>query len=251
MGKLGSPETLQCHKRLKNGIWNPENIPCRGRSALNPHKTDVSFVFPLFIRKMANPEMLQKAVKGDSQSITKIVRQYTPLVHRIVNKYAFMAQDHSREDLVQEGLMGIVRAIETFDFERGTEFMTWVYPQVRGAVQNFARKENRRWPKNALLAWDNREIAAPYICETIGEPIDSDFAGRVKEILTQCCGSTTSKRAQIVCARFGLLGKTALRQGEVAKEFNMTKQAVNSHISSFSKKVREKYPDLYQSVLGG
>ena len=87
---------------------------------------------------MTQTEVLHKAVKGDSRSITKIVEQYTPLVHKIVNKYAWMSPTHAREDLVQEGLLGIVKAIETFDLTRGTRFMTWVYPQVRGAVQGVA-----------------------------------------------------------------------------------------------------------------
>ena len=62
---------------------------------------------------MANIDLLQKAIKGDAKSITAIVEQYTPLVHKLVQKYAWMAPAHSREDLVQEGLLGIVKAIET------------------------------------------------------------------------------------------------------------------------------------------
>ena len=54
----------------------------------------------------------------------------------------------------------------------------------------------------------------------------------------------TSKRAKIVCARYGLLGQKPLPQGEVAAKFGMTKQAVNSHIARFSKIVREKMPEL-------
>ena len=75
---------------------------------------------------MKNIQTLAAAVKGDATSITAIVEQYTPLVHKIVSKYAWMAPKHTRDDLVQEGLLGVVRAIETFDLERGYRFMTWV-----------------------------------------------------------------------------------------------------------------------------
>jgi DNA-directed RNA polymerase specialized sigma subunit len=53
--------------------------------------------------KMTKAEVLHSAIKGDAKSISAIVQQYTPLVHKIVNKYAFMAPRHSREDLIQEG----------------------------------------------------------------------------------------------------------------------------------------------------
>jgi len=195
---------------------------------------------------MLDPEILQKAVKGDARSITEIVQQYTPLVHKIVNKYAWMSPAHSREDLVQEGLVGIVKAIETFDFTRGYQFMTWVYPQVRGAVQGVARKDNRA-PKYSYSLeqsdWaKNLEDPCQY------EVKDEALSGKVRDIIIAGCGSLDSKRAQIVCARYGLLGQKPLRQGEVAQKFGMTKQAVNSHIARFSKNVREKMPELKEFV---
>ena len=193
-------------------------------------------------KTMQNEDLLQKAVKGDARSITAIVKQYTPLVHKIVNKYAWMSPQHSREDLVQEGLLGVVKAIETFDLERGTRFMTWVYPTVRGAVQGVARKDNRL-PKYSLSLeqsdWShNLEDANAY-------ELKDDYAvGLVRDIVIAGCGSLDSKRAQIVCDRYGLLGKPALRQGEVAKKYGMTKQAINSHIARFTKIVRETHPEL-------
>jgi len=191
---------------------------------------------------MSNKDLLQKAVKGDGRSITKIVEQYTPLVHKIVNKYAWMSPSHSREDLVQEGLLGIVKALETFDICRGYRFMTWVYPQFRGAVQSVARKDNRL-PKYPLSLeqsdWGhNLEDTVQY------EVQDEYKANLVREIIIAGCGSVYSKRAQIVCDRFGLLGRKPLRQGEVARKHGMTKQAVNSHISRFSNIIRAKHPEL-------
>lgn len=195
---------------------------------------------------MQHDDLLLKAVKGDARSITAIVKQYTPLVHKIVNKYCWMSPDHSKEDLVQEGLLGIVRAIETFDFERGTRFMTWVYPQVRGAVQGLARKENKN-PKYALSLeqsdWSHN-LEDPNQFE-LKEEYKSTMA---YNLVIAGCGSVDSKRAQIVCDRFGLLGKEPLRQGEVAKKHGMTKQAVNSHIARFSKIIREKHPELKELV---
>jgi RNA polymerase sigma factor (sigma-70 family) len=157
-----------------------------------------------------------------------------------------MSPAHSREDLVQEGLIGIVKAIETFDFERGCLFMTWVYPKVRGAVQGVARKDNRE-PKYALSLeqsdWgSNLEDPCQY------EVQDEKLSAMVRDIVITGCGSLNSKRAKIVCARYGLMGEKPLRQGEVAEKFGMTKQAINSHIARFTKTVREKMPELQEFV---
>jgi RNA polymerase sporulation-specific sigma factor len=191
---------------------------------------------------MTKIDLLQNAIKGDPRSITALVEQYTPLVHKIVNKYAWMSPAHSREDLVQEGLLGIVKAIETFDMKRGTRFMTWVYPQVRGAVQGVSRRD-LKLPKYTLSIEQSdwaKNLEDPNMFE-----VQDEFASNlVKEIIIAGCGSVDSKRAQIVCDRYGLLGRQPLRQGEVARKYGMTKQAVNSHIARFSKIVREKHPEL-------
>jgi RNA polymerase sigma factor (sigma-70 family) len=157
-----------------------------------------------------------------------------------------MSPAHSRDDLVQEGLMGVVTAIETFDLTRGYQFMTWVYPQVRGAVQGVARKDNRM-PKYPLSIeqsdWGNN------LEDTVHFEVRDEYASNfVRKILIAGCGSLDSKRAQIVIDRYGLLGKSPMRQGEVAKKYGMTKQAVNSHIARFSKIVRDKHPELAEFI---
>jgi RNA polymerase sporulation-specific sigma factor len=191
---------------------------------------------------MPTPDLLQKAIKGDARSISAIVQKYTPLVHKIVNKYAWMSPAHSRDDLVQEGLLGVIKAIETFEPERGTRFMTWAYPKIRGAVAGVARKEKKH-PKYAISLemsdWaKNLEDPNQY------EVRDEILAKMVKDLVIDGCGSTDSKRAQIVCDRFGLLGHKALRQGEVAKKHGLTKQAVQSHLARFHKIIRQKHPEL-------
>jgi len=143
---------------------------------------------------------------------------------------------------VQEGLMGIVKALETFDLERGTRFMTWVYPQVRGAVQGVARKDNRM-PKYPLSL--EQSDWGGNLEDTVQFEVQDEFkASFIHDIIIAGCGSVDSKRAQIVCDRYGLLGRKPLLQGEVAKKYGMTKQAINSHIARFSKIIREKHPEL-------
>ena len=192
--------------------------------------------------RVMEKDLLSAAVHGDARSITAIVKQYTPLVQKIVNKYSWMSPRHSREDLVQEGLLGIVKAIETFDLSSDYKFMTWVYPKVRGAVQGVARKDNRV-PRYQLSLeqsdWGHN------LEDTVRFEVQDEFkADFIHQLIVDGCGSLSSKRAQIVCDRYGLLGHEPLRQGEVARKHNMTKQAVNSHIARFTKIVREKHPEL-------
>jgi RNA polymerase sigma factor (sigma-70 family) len=191
---------------------------------------------------MSNHSLFLQAVKGDPSAITAVVEQYTPLVNKIVNKYSWMAPKHSREDLVQEGLLGVVRAIETFDLNRKVSPMTWIYPQVRGAVQGVSRKE-KRLPKYTR-SLEQSDWGGNLEDTNVYEVHDEFKANFVRDLIVSGCGSVDSKRAQIVCDRFGLLGRPALRQGEVAKKHGLSKQAVQSHLARFQKNIREKHPEL-------
>ena len=195
---------------------------------------------------MSNTDLLTQAIKGDPTSVTAIVEQYTPLVHKIVNKYSWMAPRHSRDDLVQEGLVGIVKALKTFEPERGHRFMTWVYPQIRGAVSSVARKEKRnpRYP----LSLEQSDWGSNLEDTTRYEVKDEALSDQIRDIILVGCGSLENKQASIVCDRFGLLGKKPMRQGDVAKKYGLTKQAVNSYLSRFSKKVRESRPELAEFI---
>ena len=195
---------------------------------------------------MTKAELLHSAIKGDAKSISAIVEQYTPLVHKIVNKYAFMAPRHSREDLVQEGLIGIVKALRTFEPERGYQFMTWVYPQVRGAVSSFARRENKN-PKYPL-SLEQSDWGSNLEDLNVYEVKDDKAAALIEELLLIGCGNLDNKQAQIVCDRFGLLGKKAMRQGDVAKKYGLTKQAVQSYLARFHRKVRTARPELVELI---
>jgi len=195
---------------------------------------------------MTKHETFHAAVKGDAKAVTEVIRQYTPLVHKIVNKYAFMAPKHSREDLVQEGLIGIVKAIKTFDLNQKVAPMTWIYPNVRHAIQGVARKENKN-PKYPL-SLEQSDWGGNLEDPSIYEVKDEKAAELVREIVLTGCGTLESKQAQIVCDRFGLLGKTAMRQGEVARKYGLSKQAVQSYLARFHRKVRTARPELVELI---
>lgn len=187
-------------------------------------------------------DTIAKAAKGDARSMRAVIDQYTPLVHKLVNRYAFMAPKHSREDLVQEGFIGLVKAIRKYDPELPTCFMTVAFPSVRGAVQGMARRENRN-PKYPL-SLEQSDWGGNLEDPNQFEIKDEGLAARVKEIILAGCGTLESKQAQIVCDRFGLLGKEAMRQGDVAKKYGLSKQAVQSYIARFHRKVRTAHPEL-------
>lgn len=77
----------------------------------------------------------------DPQLQAKLVERYLPLVrHLAVRILRKLCVGTDLEDLVADGMFGLLRAIEGFDLSRGFKFETYATPVVRGAIFNGLRR---------------------------------------------------------------------------------------------------------------
>lgn len=71
------------------------------------------------------------------------------LVYYVFNKF-YQKYRNIEDDLIQEGLIGLWKACQTFDSSRGTEFSTYAVVVIKNAMGMYVRKVNRR-PKEYSL----------------------------------------------------------------------------------------------------
>jgi len=94
---------------------------------------------------MINKEDILLAKQGDIDSIEKIVTEYRNLIY-IRNKSLFL-KGAEREDLVQEGMIGLMKAIKSFDENRSVCFSTFaslcIKRQIITAVKNYNSEKNK------------------------------------------------------------------------------------------------------------
>ncbi len=87
---------------------------------------------------------------GNLELRNKIMQLNFGLVKKEVYNWINQYQE-SYEDLLQVGCMGLLRAIEKFDLEKGYAFSSFAIPYIRGEIQHYLRDKNysvkipRRW----------------------------------------------------------------------------------------------------------
>jgi RNA polymerase sigma-B factor len=75
--------------------------------------------------------------EGDLAAREKLIEQYMSLVRSLARRYAYRGEQ--LEDLVQIGAIGLIKAIDRFDLERGVELTTYATPNIIGEIKRHFR----------------------------------------------------------------------------------------------------------------
>ena len=86
-----------------------------------------------------NLELLRAFREGDSSAGEQLARLNTPLVYSIAGRFSSRVSDTS--ELVECGMIGLVKAINTFDFSHGCAFSTYAVPLIFGEIRRFLRDD--------------------------------------------------------------------------------------------------------------
>jgi RNA polymerase sigma-B factor len=75
--------------------------------------------------------------QGDLQARERLIEQYMSLVRSLARRYSYRGEQ--LEDLVQIGAIGLIKAIDRFDLERGVELTTYATPNIIGEIKRHFR----------------------------------------------------------------------------------------------------------------
>jgi RNA polymerase primary sigma factor len=97
--------------------------------------------YPLLTRE-EEVELAKRIEQGDQEAKDRLINSNLRLVVSIAKKYS--SADLTLLDLIQEGIFGLIRAAEKFDWRRGFKFSTyatwWIRQSVERGIANKARQ---------------------------------------------------------------------------------------------------------------
>lgn len=126
-------------------------------------------------------DLSRRTKAGDMKARQRLIEKNLRLVISVAKKYRGMGMPF--EDLIQEGNIGLMKAIEKFDPDRGWRFSTYATWWIRQAVQRSVADKGRTIRVPVHMGDKIRKMARAYnelATEKESEPTDEEVAARLE-----------------------------------------------------------------------
>ena len=120
---------------------------------------------------------------GDEPATDELIARYTPYVRYLARPYFIAGGD--AEDLVQEGLIGFLKAIRCFDGDKGSGFKPYATACIKSKLLSALRASlsKKQQPLNEYIS-----LEAPFFDEFValhGDPVENVLDAESVEELSQ------------------------------------------------------------------
>ena len=181
---------------------------------------------------ISESDILLLAKEGDNEAIDFIIKKYKYIAVKTASGWTNAAIEP--EDLMQEGMIGLLAAVKSYDEKRGIPFLSYAYTCVYNSIKTALRKVNRQKdiPINDVVPFE-KEFVDGKINSLSAE--DSFLAGESVSLLLQQLDKSLSKLENSVWRLF-LVGCS---YNEIAQKLNKSPKAIDNALQRIRKKLRE------------
>ncbi len=189
-------------------------------------------------------ELLFLVSESNEEARSELVKKYTGIVHKISYKYISLAETFGIEekDLVQEGLIGLSKAIDTYDSTKNVLFYTYVALCIESSIKSALRTASKKKHQslNSSISLDKlyesdiniNEILKDETSDPSVQLLDKES---IKEILDDSKKNLTSFEYEVF-----KLKTEGYSNEEIAKKTNKDKKSIENTMFRIKNKLKEK-----------
>ena len=188
---------------------------------------------------MTDEELSSLAQKGDENAVNELLSRYKSLINKISRSYFLVGGDI--EDIIQEGMIGLYKAIMNYSGEKNASFKTFASTCIKNQIQSairIASSEKNKVLSTALSIQDQNldedeeemEIILP---SSIPSPDDKILEKENVEEIFKIIKSTLSELEQNVL----MLYLKGYNYNEISSKMNISKKSIDNALSRIKNKL--------------
>ncbi len=197
--------------------------------------------FPKPLKACEEYDCLVKCKQGDLEAKNMLIERNLRLVAHVVKK--FHSQYRDMDDLISIGTIGLIKAINTFDGDKGTRLATYASRCIENEILMMLRNE-RKFIKEVSLQEpigvdkEGNEISLMDVFEGDDYSITDqvDLSIRIKELYDKILVSLKKRERLVLELRYGLNNRPEKTQREIAQMLGISR----SYVSRIEKKALDK-----------
>ena len=197
--------------------------------------------FPKPLSAQRERELLQKMKQnGDLDARNELIEHNLRLVSHIIKKY--YSNYDEQEDLISIGTIGLIKAIDSFDVDKGIRLATYAARCVENEILMYYRGKKK--DSNII------SVSEPVDTDSEGNSLtlidiisvddticdDIDLKNKTKMLYEMIENLSDSRDKEIIIRRYGLYNQREMTQNEVAKALGISR----SYVSRIEKRVIEE-----------
>lgn len=201
--------------------------------------------FPPPLSAALEEELLAKSRNGDLDARNTLIEHNLRLVAHIVKKYYNSGAD--QDDLISIGTIGLIKAVSTFNADKGIHLATYAARCIENEILMFFRNQKKSAQDvfisdpidtdkdgNALTLIDVIADGSD-----IAEEIDTKI--KLEKLRVILSGCLDEREKKIIEMRYGLYGGEELTQRDIAKKLGISRSYVSRIEKSALEKLRRQF----------
>ena len=184
---------------------------------------------------------LKQSKDGNLEARNILVEYNLRLVAHIIKKYNNF--DRDIDDLISIGTIGLIKAINTYDMEKGNRLVTYASRCIENELLMMLRQERKCSKEFSLYEpigtdKEGNEINLLDIVECEGKDISEHVIldDNIRQLYQNITLTLDTREIQVLTLRYGLFGQTPLTQREIADTLSISR----SYVSRIEKKALAK-----------
>ena len=191
---------------------------------------------------------LQQYQRGDMEAKNILIERNLRLVAHVVKKY--QGSDVDLDDLISIGTIGLMKAISTFDATKTARLSTYAARCIDNELLMMFRARKKHYREISLYEpigtdKEGNEISLLDVIEGPAIDVVEEYTAQenIRHVLKSMKSVLNDKEYEVICCRFGLLGKKEQTQREIARHLHISRSYVSRIEKNALHKLRTLFPE--------